>query len=158
MTDQPQTLRQTLNEAMKDAMRAKDAARLGALRMVLAAIKDRDIAARTADSREGISESDVIAVMQKMVKQRREAADAFDQGGRPELAASERAEIAVIESYLPRQMDEAAIIEAVKAAIAELGAREMKDMGKVIALLRDRHAGMMDMSKVSPIVKSQLAG
>jgi uncharacterized protein YqeY len=158
MTDQPQTLRQTLNDAMKDAMRAKDAARLGVLRMVLAAIKDRDIAARTAESREGISEGDVVSVLQKMVKQRRESADAFDQGGRPELAAAERAEIAVIEGYLPRQMDDAAVIEAVKAAIEAVGANGIKDMGKVIALLRERHAGTMDMSKVSSLVKTQLAG
>ena len=156
MTVETATLRQQLTEAMKDAMRAKDSQRLGVLRMVLAAIKDRDIAARTETSREGVSDADVIQVLQKLVKQRREAADAFDSGGRPELSANERAEAAIIETFLPAQMDEAASTAAIKAAIAEAGASSIKDMGKVMALLRERHAGVMDMAKASPMVKSLL--
>jgi uncharacterized protein YqeY len=124
--------------------------------MVLAAIKDRDIAARTETSREGVSDADVIQVLQKLVKQRREAADAFDSGGRPELSANERAEAAIIETFLPAQMDEAASTAAIRAAIAEAGASSIKDMGKVMALLRERHAGVMDMAKASPMVKSLL--
>ena len=134
MTVETATLRQQLTEAMKDAMRAKDSQRLGVLRMVLAAIKDRDIAARTETSREGVS----------------------DAGGRPELSANERAEAAIIETFLPAQMDEAASTAAIKAAIAEAGASSIKDMGKVMALLRERHAGVMDMAKASPMVKSLL--
>jgi hypothetical protein len=156
MTVETATLRQQLTEAMKDAMRAKDSQRLGVLRMVLAAIKDRDIAARTETSREGVSDADVIQVLQKLVKQRREAADAFDSGGRPELSANERAEAAIIETFLPAQMDEAASTAAIRAAIAEAGASSIKDMGKVMALLRERHAGVMDMAKASPMVKSLL--
>jgi uncharacterized protein YqeY len=156
MTVETATLRQQLTEAMKDAMRAKDSQRLGVLRMVLAAIKDRDIAARTETSREGVSDADVIQVLQKLVKQRREAADAFDSGGRPELSANERAEAAIIETFLPAQMDEAASTAAIRTAIAESGASSIKDMGKVMALLRERHAGVMDMAKASPMVKSLL--
>jgi len=156
MTVETATLRQQLTEAMKDAMRAKDSQRLGVLRMVLAAIKDRDIAARTETSREGVSDADVIQVLQKLVKQRREAADAFDSGGRPELSANERAEAAIIETFLPAQMDEAASTAAIRTAIAEAGASSIKDMGKVMALLRERHAGVMDMAKASPMVKSLL--
>jgi len=149
-------IRERLTNDMKDAMRAKDSQRLGVLRMVLAAIKDRDIAARTETSREGVSDADVIQVLQKLVKQRREAADAFDSGGRPELSANERAEAAIIETFLPAQMDEAASTAAIRAAIAEAGASSIKDMGKVMALLRERHAGVMDMAKASPMVKSLL--
>ncbi len=156
MTAETPNLRLRLNEAMKDAMRAKDSLRLGVLRMVLAAIKDRDIAARTEASREGVSDADVVQVLQKLVKQRRESAEAFDGGGRPEMAANERAEAAVIESFLPTQMDEAATKAAIQKAISDTGAASIKDMGKVMAALRERHAGVMDMAKASPLVKSIL--
>jgi uncharacterized protein YqeY len=152
------SLRQTLTESMKDAMRAKDSMKLGTLRMVLAAIKDRDIAARTESSREGISDDDISQLLQKLIKQRREAADAFTSGGRPELAENERAEAAIIESFLPQQLDEAAMTSVIETAIAETGATSIKDMGKVMAALRAKYAAVLDMTAASAKVKALLAG
>ena len=158
MTDPLPSLRQTLTESMKDAMRAKDSLKLGTLRMVLAAIKDRDIAARTESSREGISDDDISQLLQKLIKQRREAADAFTHGGRAELADNERAEAAIIESFLPQQLDEAAMTAAIQSAIAETGAASIKDMGKVMAALRGKYAAVLDMTAASAKVKTLLAG
>ena len=158
MTDPSPSLRQTLTESMKDAMRAKDSVKLGTLRMVLAAIKDRDIAARTETSREGISDDEISQLLQKLIKQRREAADAFTNGGRAELADNERAEAAIIESFLPQQLDEAAMTAAIQSAIGEVGAASIKDMGKVMAALRGKYAAVMDMTAASAKVKALLAG
>src|ERR1051326_7638586 len=116
-------LREQLNESMKDAMRAKDARRLSTLRMVLAALKDRDIAARTETSRELLGDDDILLLLAKMIKQREESATAYDAGNRPELAAGEREEIAIIRSFMPAQMDEAAVKAAAQKTIAELGGR-----------------------------------
>jgi uncharacterized protein YqeY len=139
-------------------MRAKDSVKLGTLRMVLAAVKDRDIAARTETSREGISDDEISQLLQKLIKQRREAADAFTNGGRAELADNERAEAAIIESFLPQQLDDAAMAAAIQSAIAEAGASSIKDMGKVMAALRGKYAAVMDMTAASAKVKALLAG
>jgi uncharacterized protein YqeY len=158
MTDPSLSLRQTLTESMKDAMRAKDSLKLGTLRMVLAAIKDRDIAARTESSREGISDDDISQLLQKLIKQRREASDAFTSGGRPEMAENESAEAVIIESFLPQQLDEAAMTAVIQAAIAGTGAASIKDMGKVMAALRGKYAAVLDITAASAKVKALLAG
>lgn len=149
-------MRDKLNAALKDAMRAKDMARLSTLRLILAALKDRDIAARTDGPDGGVGDAEAMAVLQKMVKQRRDSIDAFEKGGRTDLADKERAEIAVIEDFLPRQMSADELSVAVAAAIADSGASSIKDMGAVMALLRSRHAGVMDFGKAGPLVKAAL--
>ncbi len=149
-------LREQLNESMKEAMKAKDARRLATLRMVLAALKDRDIAARTETSRELLGDDEILLLLAKMIKQREESATAFDAGNRPELAAAERGEIEVIRSFMPRQMSPEDTKAAAVAVIAELGAAAMKDMGRVMAAMKERHAGQLDMSKASALVKARL--
>ena len=150
-------LRARLNESLKEAMKAKEARRVSTLRMVMAALKDRDIAARTEESREGVPDDEVLQMLSKMVKQRRDSIAAFEQGGRPELAAVEAEEIAIIEEFLPRQMAEAEVQAAAAAVIAELGAAGPKDMGRVMAALKERHAGQMDFGRASGVVKSLLS-
>lgn len=150
-------LRDRLNGALKDAMRAKDMARVTTIRMILAAFKDRDIAARTEGLDGGVGEAELVNVLQKLVKQRRDSIEAYEKGGRPELADKERAEIAIIEDYLPQQMSEDEAKAAIATAIADSGAAGMKDMGKVMALLRERHGGTMDFGKASPLVKAALS-
>ncbi len=150
-------LREQINEAMKEAMKAKEQRRLSTLRLVLAAIKDRDIANRTEESRAGIGDDEILLLLGKMIKQREESAVSYENGGRPELAAAEREEIAIIQSYLPKQMGAAEVEAAAKAVIAELGAASMKDMGKVIAALKERYAGQMDFAAASATVKGLLS-
>ena len=152
------SLRDDLNTAMKDAMRAKDARRLTTVRMMLAAIKDKDISSRTDGSREGVSDDELLQVFAKMIKQREESAAVYDQGNRPELAAAEREEVAVIRGFMPQQMDEAAIKAACEKAVAETGAQGPKDMGKVMAALKGAYAGQMDFAKAGAVVKGLLAG
>lgn len=151
-------LREQFNEQMKEAMKAKDTRRLSTLRMILAGLKDKDIANRTESSREGISDDEILSFLSKMIKQREDSMTAFVVGNRPELADAERAEIEVIREFMPRQMS----AEDAKAAIAEIvketGASSVKDMGKVMAALKERHAGKMDFSKVGPAVKAKLGG
>ena len=149
-------LRATLQAATKEAMKAKDSARLSTLRLITAAIKDREIAARTGDGEGTLNEADLIAILSKMVKQRQESARAYEEGGRLELAQKEEDEIAVIQEFLPRQLDEAETEAAIDAAIADLGATGIRDMGRVMAELRDRHAGQMDFGAVGPMVKARL--
>ena len=149
-------LRRRLNTALKAAMRAKDSERLATLRLINAAIKDRDIALRGDGAEEGVSDAEVLAILGKMVKQRQESAHAYEEGGRLELAEKERSEIAVIEEFLPRQMDEGAITKAVDKAIAEVGAETLRDMGKVMSKLKTQYAGRMDFGKVGPMVKDRL--
>jgi uncharacterized protein YqeY len=149
-------LRRRLNTALKVAMRAKDSERLATLRLINAAIKDRDIALRGDGAEEGVSDAEVLAILGKMVKQRQESAHAYEEGGRLELAEKERSEIAVIEEFLPRQMDEGAITKAVDKAIAEVGAETLRDMGKVMSKLKTQYAGRMDFGKVGPMVKDRL--
>lgn len=148
-------LRDTIEEALKNALKAKAADDVSALRMVRAAIQQRDIENR-GTGKPAASDEEVLQVMAKMVKQREESAAAFDAGKRPELAAKERAEIALIRNFMPKQMDEAETRAAAEAAVRETGAASMKDMGKVIARLREKHAGQMDFGKASAIVKSLL--
>ena len=151
------SLRQQLNDAMKEAMKAKDAKRLATVRLVLAALKDRDIAARTETSRDLLGDDEILSLLAKMIKQRDESAVAFDAGNRPELAAGEREEIAIIRSFMPAQMDEAGVQQAVKSVIAELGASSIKDMGKVMAAMKERYAGQMDFARASAVIKTALS-
>jgi uncharacterized protein len=150
------SLRQTLTDAMKDAMKAKDAKRLATVRMMLAALKDRDIAARSETSRDLIGDDDILTLLAKMVKQREESAAVYVQGGRPELAQNEQDEIAIIRSFMPKQMDEAEAKATIAAVIAELGATSVKDMGKVMGALKERFSGQMDFGKASGQVKDAL--
>ena len=150
-------MREAINAALKDAMKARDADRTGTLRMVGAAIKDRDIEARVGGT--GVaSDDDLKTLLAKMIKQRQESASIYEQNARPELAAKERAEIAVIQEFLPKQMDEAEVASAIDAAIAETGAASIKDMGKVMGVLKGKYAGQMDFSAANGVVKAKLAG
>src|ERR1051326_2269911 len=133
------SLRQQLNDAMKEAMKAKDAKRLATLRLVLAALKDKDIAARTETSRDLLGDDEILGLLAKMIKQREKSPPACAAGSRPELAAGEREEIAIIRSFMPAQMDEAAVKAAAQKTIAELGAGSIKDMGKVMAAMKERY-------------------
>ena len=152
------SLRAQLNDAMKEAMKAKDAKRLATVRLVLAALKDRDIAARTETSKDLIGDDDILTLLAKMIKQREESASVYRQGGRPELAENEEAEIAIIRTFMPKQMDEAEAKAAIQAMITETGAASIKDMGKVMAVLKERYAGQMDFGKASAAIKDALSG
>ena len=149
-------IRDTLKAAQITAMKAGEKDRLAAVRLILAKVKDRDIELRTASA---LPDDDamVIEVLQKMVKQRRESITLYEQGDRPELAAIEAAELVVIEEFLPVQMDDAATTAAIEAIKAELGASSLKDMGRVMATLKERHASELDMAKASGLVKAALA-
>ncbi len=149
------TLRTQFADALKTSMKAGDAARTSTLRMILAKLKDADIAVRPA---EPLGEDAVMGVLRGMVKSRRESVELYRQGNRPELAAKEEAEIAVIAGFLPQQMDDAALAAAVDAAVAETGAAGPKDMGRVMAALKARHAAALDMGRATPLVKARLAG
>ena len=149
-------LREAITERMKTALRAQDPRTMSTERLIMAALKDRDIAARSDGDKPQIPDSDVLRMLQGMVKQRRESIELYQKGNRPELAQQESEEIAVIESFLPQQMDEAGIEAAAKAAIAESGAAGIKDMGKVMAALRERHAGVIDLAKAGAVVKRLL--
>jgi uncharacterized protein YqeY len=150
-------LRETLAERLKQAMRAKDARTVSAVRMILAALKERDIAARGTGNSAGIPDAEILRLLQGMVKQRRESIALYRQGNRPELAEREEQEIAVIESFLPQQMSEEEIAAAARQAIAATGAAGVKDMGKVMGVLREHHAGVIDMARAGAIVKRLLA-
>jgi len=151
------SLRERFSAAMKDALKSRDKPRLSAVRLINAAVKDRDIEARGA-GREKATEDEIVALLQKMIKQCHESAALYEKGGRSELAAKEQAEIAVISSFLPQQLDESEAAAAIKAAIAATGATSIRDMGKVMAALKERHAGRMDFSKAGPAVKAALSG
>lgn len=149
-------LREAFSERLKTAMRAKDARTVSAVRLILAALKDRDVAARGTGNPDGIAEPEIQRMLQGMVKQRRESIALYRQGNRPELAQREEDEIAVIESFLPQQMSDEETAAAVKAAIADTGAASVKDMGRVMAALRERHGGVIDMAKAGAAVKQLL--
>jgi len=149
------TLRTRFTDEVKISMRAGDAPRTSTLRMIMAKLKDIDIAARPKGG-DPVPDDDILAMLRGMIKQRREAADLYAQGKRPELAAKEEAEIAVIESFLPQQLDDAAMQAAVADAVAESGAISIKDMGKVMAALKAKHGAALDMGKAGPLVKSRL--
>jgi len=146
-----------LNEALKESLKAKDARRVSTLRLILAAVKDRDIAARTETSREPVGDEEILALLQKMVKQRQESIQHYEAGGRLELAEQEQQEIAIVQEFLPRQMDVREVQGACEEAIAALGANGLKDMGRVMAELKERHAGRMDFAQASATVKQRLA-
>jgi hypothetical protein len=147
------SLKDKVTEDMKAAMRAKDSARLGTVRLLLAAMKQKEV-----DERVVLTDADVLAIIDKMVKQRRESIAQFDKAGRKDLADAEKAEIAVLSAYLPRQLSEAEVAKEIEAAIAETGASGAKEMGKVMGLLKSRLAGRTDMGKVSGLVKAKLSG
>jgi len=149
-------LRDRFSDELKTSMKAGTAARTATLRMILARLKDTDIAARPKGI-DKVPDDEIAAMLRGMVKSRRESVDLYRQGKRQDLVDKEEAEIAVIESFLPRQMDEAATAQAIDAAIAETGAVGIKDMGKVMAALRARHAATLDMSKAGPMVKARLS-
>jgi uncharacterized protein YqeY len=150
------SLRDSFTEQMKLSMKAGNPARTSTLRMVMAKLKDTDIAARPKGIDE-VPDEEIIAMLRGMVKSRRESVDLYRQGNRPELVAKEEAEIAVIESFLPEQMDGAAMQQAVADAVAETGAATIKDMGKVMATLRAKHAASLDMAKAGAMVKARLS-
>jgi len=150
-------LRDDINNAVKDAMRAKDERKLSTLRMVNSSLKNADIEAR-GQGKPPLSDEDILGLLQKMIKQRQESVELYDKGGRPELAAGEREEIAVISAYLPKQMSEDEVKAAIATTVTETGAAGMKDMGKVIAALKAKYAGQMDFGKASGLVKAALTG
>jgi len=150
------SLRDQLQTALKEAMKAKLADRLSTLRLINAAIKDRDIANRGEGGEAEISEAEILAALGRMVKQRQESARAYEEGGRLELAEKETAEIKVIEEFLPRQLDAAEVEAAIAAAVAEVGATSIRDMGKVMAVLKAKYTGQMDFGAVGPRIKDRL--
>ncbi|MFO1135255.1 MAG: GatB/YqeY domain-containing protein [Rhodoblastus sp.] len=149
-------MREKFTSDLKEAMKAGDKMRVATIRLITAALKDRDILARGEGKT--VSDEDILALLQKMVKSRQESLDIYEKNNRPELAAQEKGEIEVISSYLPKQMDEAAVAAAIKAAIAETGAASMKDMGKVVGALKAKYTGQMDFAKASAAVKAALSG
>lgn len=149
-------MREKITQDLKDAMKAGERAKVDALRLINAALKDKDIEARGAGKT--LSEEDILALLQKMIKSRQESVDIYMKAGRNELADKEKGEIAVISAYLPRQLSEAEVAEAVEAAIAEVGAASIKDMGKVVAALKTKFTGRMDFAKASAAVKAALGG
>jgi uncharacterized protein YqeY len=148
-------LRNGINDALKEAMKARDERRVATLRMVNAAIKNADIEAR-GQGKEPLNEADLLSLLQKMIKQRQESADLYDKGGRPELAQQERQEIEIISAYLPKQMSDAEAGLAISAMLQDINAQSIKDMGRAMAALKERFAGKMDFSKASAKVKELL--
>ena len=150
-------LRQRLNDAYKDAMKSRDARGVSTMRMVLAQLKDRDIAARPGGNATGIGEPEIIDMLAKMVKQRQESIVLYKQGNRPELVQQEEEEIAVIERFMPKQLSEAEAAQAIDAAVKETGAASLKEIGKVMALLKERFSGRLDLGKAGALVKQRLS-
>lgn len=153
----PMDMRSRLNVALKEAMKAREAERLSTLRLINAAIKDRDISLRGEGKDALTSDKEVLGILGKMVKQRHESVRAYEEGGRLELAESERSEITIIEEFLPRQLNEAESEAAIAAAIEETGAESIRDMGKVIGILKSKYTGQMDFARVGPAVKNRLS-
>jgi len=150
-------LRARLTDALKAAMKSKNERTTATLRLILAALKDRDIAARGKGNKGGISEDEILSLLQSMIKQRRDSIDMYEKGGRMELAQREAEEIAIIEGYMPAQMTGDDIAAAIDAVIADTGAETLKDMGKTMAALKDKYQGQMDFSKASALVKAKLS-
>jgi uncharacterized protein YqeY len=150
-------LRARLNDDLKSALKAKDQLAVATLRLILAALKDRDIAARGKGKSDGVGEEEILELLQKMVRQRRDSIEAYSNGGRQDLAEREAAEIEVIKRFLPKQLDETEVESAIDQTITELEASSIKDMGKVIGTLKERYAGRMDFGKASRLVKERLA-
>ncbi len=148
-------LRTRFSEALKDALKSKQDRVVHTVRLIMAALKDKDIAARPKGIT-AIPDEEILQMMTGMVKQRRESIEMYEKGGRPELAKAEQEEIDIIQGFMPKQMDEAEQTTAIKAAIAQTGASSVKDMGKVMAVLKEKYAGQMDFSKASGLVKANL--
>ncbi len=146
-------LRERFAADLKDAIKAKDTQRISTLRLILAAIKDRDIAARSDEATAGVADAEILAILGKMIKQRQESARAYEEGGRLDLVEQEQAEIKIIKAYLPRQMSEDEVRRAIARAIADTGAASIRDMGRVMAELKARHPGKMDFARASAAVK-----
>jgi len=149
-------MRSRVSDALKQAMRDRATARLSTLRLITAAIKDKDIAARGEGHDTGVGDAEVLAILGKMTKQRQESARAYEEGGRLDLAEREREEIGVIEEFLPRQLNEGEVESAIRVAVESTGADSIRDMGRVMALLKGKYTGQMDFGKVGPMVKDQL--
>jgi uncharacterized protein len=149
-------LRQAFRDRLKEAMKARDSRAVSTVRLILAGLKDRDVAARGQGNPDGVSDTEILRMLQGMIKQRHESIVLYRQGNRPDLAQQESEEIGVIESFLPRQLDQDEIEAAAMAAIGEIGATTGKDMGKVMAVLRERHAGVIDLGRAGAIVRRLL--
>ena len=149
-------MRDRISQAMKEALKSKDQKALATIRLISAALKDRDIAARSQDNADGISDDEILSLLQTMIKQRAESAKLYVEGNRPELAEAEQHEISIIQQFLPEQLDEAAIRAAIKTALAETGSSSVKDMGTVMNYLKTQFAGQMDFSMASQLVKKAL--
>jgi len=150
-------MRSRINVALKEAMKARDSTRLSTLRLVNAAIKDREIALRGKGDEISVGDDDILHILGKMVRQRRESVHAYEEGGRLELAERERDEIGVIEEFLPRELNEDETREAIRKAIDQIGAESLRDMGKVMGVLKSKYTGRMDFGRVGPMVKARLA-
>ena len=150
-------LRTRVTQAMKQAMKDKDAARLSTIRLINAAIKDRDIAARGDGQDEGVNDAEILSILGKMAKQRRESAKTYEEGGRLDLAEAELAEIDVIEEFLPRRLSDSEVTQVIDQAVAEVGAVSIRDMGRVMAVLKGKYTGQMDFGDVGTKVKTRLA-
>ena len=150
-------LRARISDALKMAMKAKERHTVSTIRLIMAALKDRDIASRSKGKSGGVSEDEILSILQSMIKQRHESVEMYEKGGRAELAEQEAAEIEIIQTFLPEQMDEAAVNAAVQETIGNLSAKSLKDMGKVMAALKEKFAGKMDFSKASAQVKERLS-
>ncbi len=150
-------LRTRLSDALKVGMKAKESLTVATIRLILAALKDRDIAARSKGNMEGVPDDEILSMFQSMIKQRRESVDMYEKGGRPELAKKEALEIEIIKTFLPEQLDDAAVAAAIDAAVADMAAVSLKDMGKVMGALKERYAGRMDFSRASASIKERLS-
>lgn len=158
MAETQTSLRESISESTKDAMRNKDSLRVSTLRLVSAAIKDRDIAARSEDRCEGIEEPEILSLLAKMVKQREESAKTYEDNGRPELAERERSEIEIVREFMPKALSEDEMKTAIAAIVEDTGATGLKDMGKIMGRLKSEFAGRLDMGKAGAIVKGHLGG
>jgi len=150
-------LRQRLKDELVQAMKAKDQRKVATLRLIMAAVKDRDITARSPESRDGVSDDEILQILGKMIRQRLDSIKTYEEGGRPELAEQERQEITIIESFLPEQLSDEEIESACSSVIDELGASNLKDMGRTMAALKERYAGKMDFAKAGQVVKGRLS-
>ena len=150
-------MRDILDKSLKDAMRARDAQKISTIRLINAAIKDRDIAIRSEDNLEGVSDEEILSILSKMIKQRKESAKQYEEGGRLELAQQELEEIEIIENFLPRQLDLNEIEQIVKKIILEINANSLRDMGKVMSLLKENYSGKMDFGKAGVLAKELLS-
>ena len=150
-------MRDILDKSLKDAMRARDTQKISTIRLINAAIKDRDIAIRSEDNLEGVSDEEILSILSKMIKQRKESAKQYEEGGRLELAQQEIEEIEIIENFLPRQLDLNEIEQIVKKIILEINANSLRDMGKVMSLLKENYSGKMDFGKAGVVAKELLS-